>query len=261
MSGRRPIALVTGASNGIGASFCVLLASAGYDLVMVARGVDALESLAARIRQAHRVEVEVLAADLGEPGSLARVEQRTSSDDRPIDLLVNNAGVASGGAFVDLPLDGEAAQVDLNITAVVRLSHAVLPGLVARRTGGVINVASLGGFQPAPLNATYSATKAFVLSFTEAIHEEVSGAGVSVTCLCPGFTRTGFQERSGLNASGMPDMVWQTADQVTAAAWAGWRRNQAVVVPGAINKASAELIRVLPRSVVRKMAKRVAERF
>jgi short-subunit dehydrogenase len=255
------VALVTGASNGIGASFAVLLATAGYDLVLVARGADALEELATRIRRDHQVDVEVMAADLGMTGPLALVEERLSSTDRPVDLLVNNAGVASGGAFVELPVGGETAQVDLNITAVVRLTHAVLPGLVERGSGGVINVASLGGFQPAPLNATYSATKAFVLSFTEAIHEEVAGAGVSVTCLCPGFTRTGFQERSGLNASGMPDMVWQTADQVTAAAWAGWRRNQAVVVPGAINKASAELVRVLPRSVVRKMAKRVAERF
>ena len=153
------------------------------------------------------------------------VEARAASVDHPIELLVNNAGVGSAGAFIDLPIDGEVAQVDLNVTALVRLTHAVLPGLVGRGRGGIINVSSLGGFQPAPLNATYSATKAFVLSFTEAVHEEVLASGVRVSCLCPGFTHTGFQARSGMSAPGIPEFAWQTSDQVAEAGWAGWQQN------------------------------------
>jgi short-subunit dehydrogenase len=130
--------------------------------------------------------------------------------------------------------------------------------MVARGSGGIINVSSLGGFQPAPLNATYSATKAFVLSFTEAVHEEVLAEGVRVSCLCPGFTRTGFQARSGMTAPGIPDFAWQTSDQVAEAGWAGWQQNRAVVVPGSLNKVTAATVRFLPRVAVRKMAKRVA---
>jgi short-subunit dehydrogenase len=258
MSGR-PAALVTGASNGIGASFVRLLGGAGYDLVMVARGAPALERVADEVRHQHDVATEVIAADLADQEQLAVVEARAASVDDPIELLVNNAGVGSAGAFIDLPIDGEVAQVDLNITALVRLTHAVLPGMVGRGRGGIINVSSLGGFQPAPLNATYSATKAFVLSFTEAVHEEVLGSGVQVSCLCPGFTRTGFQERSGMSAPGIPEFAWQSADQVAEAGWAGWQQNRAVVVPGALNKATVGMVRVLPRVAVRKMAKRVAD--
>jgi hypothetical protein len=252
------VALVTGASNGIGASFTRLLARNGFDLVMVARGEPALQRLAEEIRADHRMEAEVIVADLGEPDQLAVVKARVASDDAPVELLVNNAGVGSAGAFVDLPVDGESAQVDLNITALVRLTHAALPGMVARGSGGIINVSSLGGFQPAPLNATYSATKAFVLSFTEAVHEEVLAEGVRVSCLCPGFTRTGFQARSGMTAPGIPDFAWQTSDQVAEAGWAGWQQNRAVVVPGSLNKVTAATVRFLPRVAVRKMAKRVA---
>jgi short-subunit dehydrogenase len=252
------VALVTGASNGIGASFTRLLARNGFDLVMVARGEPALQRLAEEIRADYRMEAEVIVADLGEPDQLAVVKARVASDDAPVELLVNNAGVGSAGAFVDLPVDGESAQVDLNITALVRLTHAALPGMVARGSGGIINVSSLGGFQPAPLNATYSATKAFVLSFTEAVHEEVLAEGVRVSCLCPGFTRTGFQARSGMTAPGIPDFAWQTSDQVAEAGWAGWQQNRAVVVPGSLNKVTAATVRFLPRVAVRKMAKRVA---
>jgi short-subunit dehydrogenase len=253
--------MVTGASSGIGASFTRLLAGAGYDLVVVARTGDALDQLARQVHADQGTDVEVMVADLGNPRSLADVEARAASPSRPVDVLVNSAGVGSGGRFCDLPVDGESAQIELNINATVRLTRAALPGMVDRGTGGVINLGSLGSFQPAPLNATYSATKAFVLSFTEAVHEEVLATGVKVSCLCPGFTRTGFQERSGLEAAAMPDFVWQEPDDVAAAGWAGWQRNQAVVVPGALNRATAGLVRFLPRAVVRKMAMRVAGTF
>jgi hypothetical protein len=133
--------------------------------------------------------------------------------------------------------------------------------MIDRGHGGILNVASLGGLQPAPWNATYAATKAFVLSFTEAIHEEVLRSGVKVTCLCPGFTHTGFQAQSGMEAASVPERMWMSAADVAAAGWNGWTSNRAIVVPGAVNKAGAGLVRLLPRSVVRKMAKRVADRL
>jgi uncharacterized protein len=257
----RPVGLVTGGSNGIGEALAHELAAAGHDLVLVARGESGLRRVGGEIAEAHGVDVEIVAADLADPADLAVVEGRLSSLGAPVEVLVNNAGVGSVGSFASLPVEGEVAQLDLNVTALVRLTHAALPSMIDRGHGGVINVASLGAFQPAPLNATYSATKAFVLSFTEAIHEEVLRAGVKVTCLCPGFTRTGFQSRSGMEASSMPERMWMSAGDVAAAGWNGWMSNRAVVVPGAFNKAGAELVRVLPRSAVRKLAKRVADRI
>jgi short-subunit dehydrogenase len=255
------VGLVTGGSNGIGEALAHQMAAAGHDLVLVARGEAGLRRVGGEIAEAHGVDVEILAADLSDPDELATVESRLSSADAPVELLVNNAGVGSVGSFASLPLEGEIAQLDTNVGALVRLTHSALPLMIDRGHGGVLNVASLGAFQPAPLNATYAATKAFVLSFTEAIHEEVLRSGVRVTCLCPGFTRTGFQARSGMEAAAVPERLWMSAADVAAAGWSGWDANRAVVVPGAVNKAGAGLARVLPRSVVRKMAKRVADSF
>ena len=257
----RPVALVTGASSGIGGSIARVAAREGYDLVVVARSEEALTQLAVEVCRHHGVDTEVLVADLADPEGIGAVERRLAQADRPVDVLVNNAGVGSGGAFVELDIDGEVAQIDLNVTALVRLTHAALPGMVARQKGGIINVGSLGSFQPAAYNATYSATKAFVLSFTEAVHEEVRSSGVRVSCLCPGFTHTGFQATSGMYGSSLPDVVWQTASQVAEAAWSGLERNQAVVVPGVVNKATVVGVRLLPRSIVRKVSGYVAKRL
>jgi len=249
---------VTGASSGIGESIARVAARDGHDLVLVARGADALARLADDLARDHGVSAETLPADLADADGLASVAARLGDRERPVEIVVNNAGRGTGGPFAELPVEGELAQIDLNVTALVRLTHAALAVMVPRRHGGVLNVASLGGFQPAPFNATYSATKAFVLSFTEAVHEEVRTAGVHVSCLCPGFTRTGFQAASGLDASGLPDYLWQSADEVAEAAWYGLGRNQAVVVPGAVNKATATGVRFLPRVAVRRLAGRIA---
>ena len=163
--------------------------------MLVARGADALTRLADDLARDHGVSAETLPADLGDADGLASVAEHLGDPERPVEIVVNNAGRGTGGPFVELPVGGELAQVDLNVTALVRLTHAALAAMVPRRHGGVLNVASLGGFQPAPFNATYSATKAFVLSFSEAVREEVRTAGVHVSCLCPGFTRTGFRRR------------------------------------------------------------------
>ena len=226
-------ALVTGASSGIGAEMARLLAAHGVGrLVLVARRVDRLDQLTAELREAHGTEVELLPADLAEPGPLAVVEARLADADRPIDLLVNNAGLGTLGPLHSLPADGEEREIRVNVVALVRLTRAALPGLLERARGGVLNVSSMASYQPAPGTATYGASKAFVTSFTEAVHEEVRGSGVSITALCPGFTRTEFQERSEWSGQdGLPGVAWLTADQVARASLDGARAGRARVVP------------------------------
>ena len=250
----RPLALVTGASSGIGEAFARELASRGHDLILVARGADALKTLAAELSDQREVEAEVLPADLRDPAGLAAVESRVGATERPVDVLVNNAGFGSGGSFVDLPVEGEVGQVELNVAALLRLTHAALRQMVPRGAGGILNVASVGGFQPAPGNATYSATKAFVLSFTEAVHDEVVRDGVRVTCLCPGFTRTAFQDRAGLEAAAVPGFLWSDPASVARAGLKALQRNKAVCIPGLVNKGAPGLVRLLPRAAVRRIA-------
>jgi short-subunit dehydrogenase len=253
----RPTALVTGASSGIGLEFARQLAANGHDLVVVARDEGRLKELAAEVS----TEVEVLRADLTDPTDLAAVEARLSDASRPVDVLVNNAGFGTMGPFAQLPVEAEEREIRLNVIALVRLTRSVLPGMLERRRGGVLNVSSIGGFQPGPFNATYSATKAFVSSFTEAVHEEVRGTGVHVTALCPGLTRTGFQETSGATASTMPGFLWQTSEQVVKVALRDLGRNHAMSVPGMQNKGAAFLVRLVPRGVVRRMSAGVGRRL
>ncbi len=192
-------ALVTGASSGIGASCARLLAAAGTELVLVARRLDRLTEVAARLSAEHKVNVEVLAADLAEPRARAPVEARLADRARPVELLVNNAGFGTSGPFAGQPVRSAESQIQLNVVALTRLAHAALPGMLERGHGGILNVSSMAGFLLAPGSATYSATKAFVTSFSESLHAEVRKRGVHVTALCPGFTRTGVPcgERGG----------------------------------------------------------------
>ena len=252
----RPIALVSGASAGIGTVFAQRLADDGFDLVLVARDRERLEKLAAELP----TEAEVLAADLTDPDDLARVEARCADRDRPLDLLVNNAGFGTAGAFTELPVDTEDREVRLNVLAVVRLTHAALQVMVERGRGGVINVSSLAGYQPGPYNATYAATKAFVTSFGHALHEEVKGKGVTVTTVCPGFTRTEFQERAGLRSEGGPEFLWQGPEPVVDTALRDHRRRAAVSIPGLHNRLAAAFSSTLPATVTRKLAALVMTR-
>ena len=183
----RPVALVTGASAGIGRAFATTLARNGHDLVVVARDTARLDALAKELEAAHGTTTEVLTADLSHGADVATVEARLADSARPIDLLVNNAGFGTMGRFHELPIRGEISEIGLNVVAVTRLTHAALPGMVERGCGGVINVSSIAGVQPTPLNATYGATKAFVTSLSEAIHEELKGTGVNCMVLCPGL--------------------------------------------------------------------------
>lgn len=260
MSKANPVALVTGASSGIGEAFAHALAGRGDDLVVVARNEARLEQLAESLEKEHDIEVEVLTADLASPKGCDVVEARLASADPPVDLLVNNAGIGTYGRFAGLPGETESREVRLNVLAVVQLTHAALPGMIERGRGGVINVSSLAGHQPTPLNATYGATKAFVTSFSHALHEEVRGTGVNVMVLCPGFTRTEFQERAGIDSASVPSFMWQSAEAVVAAALQAYERGRAVCIPGPLNQASAVFSSALPAGITRRVAAAVVSR-
>ncbi len=240
-------ALVTGASSGIGKEIARQLAVDGTELVVVARDEQRLDELAAEVA----VHCEVLVADLADPTELSYVEDRLRDVSSPIDLLVNNAGFGHQGAFHELDLEREAAVVDVNVVAVHRLAHVAAVTMAAAGRGGILNVSSMSGFMAAPGSATYAATKAFVTSLSEAIHAELRPSGVHVTALCPGFTRTEFQDRADYDTSNLPGFLWQNADEVAAAGLRGVAANRAVVVPGAKNKVGAGVINVLPGSVRR----------
>ncbi len=262
MTAKRPAspgtALVTGASSGIGEEFARQLGRRGYDIILVARRKDRLDGLAATLSALHDVGVEVIQADLTSARDLAVVEKRLSAGD--IDLLVNNAGVGSVGEFATLPLEREVEQVDLNVLALLRLTHAALPSMVAHKRGAIINVASMAGFQPVPYNATYAATKAFVLNFSQALHEEVKPHHITVTCLCPGPVRTEFQQVAGINGRRMRGrallryMARTNAHDVVVAALRAVKAGRAVAIPGAVNAAIVETAQAAPRFLVRRLA-------
>jgi short-subunit dehydrogenase len=253
MSNRRT-AVVTGASSGIGTAFARLLAQRGYDLVVVARRTDRLEQLAKELDTAYGVSVEVLPADLGTAEGIAAVEQRLADDTRPVDIHINNAGFGTAGPFADLDVAREEEMIRVNVVAVVRLTHAALGGMLARGRGGILNVASTAGFQPMPGWATYAATKAFVNRFTEAVSAEVRPAGVTVTTLCPGFTRTEFQERAEFGDEVVPGFLWQTPEEVAAAALRALDKRRVYAVPGFSYKALEVMTGIAPKAVVRKVA-------
>jgi short-subunit dehydrogenase len=246
----RPLALVTGASSGIGEAFARSLAARGHDLVVVARSAGALEALAASLA----VDVEVLAADLADDEALALVEARLRSDDRPVDLLVNNAGFGTTGKFAELPIEEEDREIRLNVLALTRLTGAAVPGMVARGRGGVLNVASIAAFQPTPGTATYGGTKAYVLSFTQALREELRGTGVKALVLCPGFTKTEFQTTANYEVKGLAARFWQTAEEVVDVALAALERDAGLCVPGWQNKVAAGATHLTPRRLLPRVA-------
>jgi uncharacterized protein len=260
MSTMRPVALVTGASTGIGRAFALRLADRGHDLVLVARDTARLDALAKELGESYNAAAEVLSADLSDPDALALVETRITDPAQPIDLLVNNAGYGTAGRFVELPIEGEVGEIELNVVALVRLTHAALGAMVERGDGGVINVASIGGFQPTPGNATYCATKAFVISFSEAIHEELKGTGVKCMVLSPGFTRTNFQTRAGIDSSDVPGFLWQEPATVADLALRAYDRGRAACVPGTLNSMTAAFSAMAPTTVSRKIAAGVVKR-
>ncbi|GGM08356.1 SDR family NAD(P)-dependent oxidoreductase [Nakamurella endophytica] len=248
-----PTALVTGASSGIGAAFARRLAAAGHHLVLVARDAARLEDARGPLRAQGAPDVEVLAADLTDPAQLQAVQERLADPGRPVDLLVNNAGLAVGHDFLDAPPAELQHQIDLNVTAVTLLARAALPGMVARGHGGVINVASVAGLIPGR-GTTYAGSKAFVVALTEGLTTPLRGTGVRVQALCPGFVRTEFHRRAGIDMSRAPGWVYVDVDTVVRTSLADLRANRPVSVPGPLYRTLVGAVRVLPRGLVRRVA-------
>lgn len=236
------------------------LVAQGTDVVAVARDTGRLEDLAKEMA-ASPGQIEILGADLADPSQRARVEARLVDAERPIDLLINNAGFGTYGTFAQLPVDEEEREIEVNVVALVRLSHAALGAMQARGRGTILNVSSVAGLQSTPGNATYGATKAFVTSFTEALHEESRGTGVSVTAVLPGFTRTEFQTRAGIEGRKIPDFAWQNAEDCAAQALDAARSGKAFFVPGMVNKALVTLTAPIPRGLMRRITSRMARRI
>lgn len=244
-------ALITGASSGIGEAFGRALARKGYDLVLVARRRDRMKKLAADVATANGVAAEIIEADLALPDGVGQVEQRLLQGD--ISMLVNCAGFGTRGEFASLPEERELEEIDVNVRALTRLSHAALETMVPAHRGTIINVASTGAFQPVPYMATYAATKAYVLSFSEALHEEAKPHGVTVTCVCPGAVRTEFQQVAGVDDRALR-LGWTSPEKVVNMTLRAASRGKAVVVPGGLNQATALSNRFVPRFVTRRIA-------
>ena len=250
-------ALITGASSGIGWELARLFAADKTNLVLVARRQDKLDQVAAELRRDHGVQVQVLAKDLADPQSPQAIFDALAAENVTVDILVNNAGFGAVGSVADLPMEKQMEMVQVNVTALTHLTRLFLPGMIQRRSGGIFNVGSTAGFQPGPYMAVYYATKAYVLSFTEALAEEVIGTGVQVTCLAPGPTATGFAATAHLENKLLFRLGTVDARTVAQAGYRGFRRGKVLVIPGLRNKLGALAVRFVPRAWVRKVTKRL----
>lgn len=255
-------ALITGASSGIGATFAEVLAERGHDLILVARSKDKLDALAAKISAEHSCKVTVIAADLGLSNSGSALAQKVASLKLSVDLLINNAGFGSAGVFARQAPQRDAEMIALNCASVVDLAHAFLPAMIERGHGGILNVASMAGFQPMPFMAVYGASKAFVLSFSEGLWAELRGSGIKITALCPGPVDTPFFEATGTPGlrNSVPKPFMMQVRPVVETALADLEAGRPVCVPGSSNKALTLLPRLLPRSFMAKMSARVMGR-
>lgn len=243
------VALVTGASAGLGVEFARQLSKQGHRLVLAARRKERLDELAKELGNARTVAI-----DLSDRDAAARLIADVETHGETVDLLVNNAGFGLIGPFAELEPDRLRQMIDLNVSTLTDLCRAVAPAMIERSSGAILNVASTAAFQPGPKMAVYFATKAYVLSLTEALHEELAPRGIRVTCLCPGPTRTEFGDVAGFGGNGLFDKVAMNSAEVVEAGLAGLDKNKAVVIPGVVNKLTANSGRFAPRFLVRKIA-------
>jgi short-subunit dehydrogenase len=253
--------LITGASSGIGADLARQLAERGYNLTLTARRRERLEELADELRDAHDVHVDIEPCDLGDEGERKRLITKLQKGERELVGVCNNAGFGNLGRFLNTELEKELNVVKLNVEAVHHLTGAFLPRMVEQGTGAMLNVASTAAFQPLPGFATYAASKAFVHSFSEALHSEVSGSGVSVTSLCPGFTKTEFEQAAGAEdeAQKLPGFTWMESADVARQGIEGMIAGKRSVVPGMINKVTSTSGRFMPRTVLLPLIDRVSK--
>lgn len=250
--GQGQTALVTGASAGIGVDLAECFARDGYDLILSARSEGALQEVAARLAQAHGVKAHVVAQDLGAIGGGSALANAIKGNGLEVDVVVNNAGYGHAGALTSSDLPTQLGMIDLNVRALVELTYLYWDRMLANKRGGVLNVASTAAFQPGPLMANYYASKAYVLSFSEALWEEARGAGVHVSCLCPGPTVSKFRERAGTGKTRLAKNAGaaMASAPVARMGYEGWKRNQRVVVTGARNAFQAGMVKYLPREML-----------
>ncbi|MGP3925237.1 SDR family NAD(P)-dependent oxidoreductase [Streptomyces sp. 8N616] len=250
-------AMVTGASSGIGEGFARRLAQEGVNLVLVARRGDLLKQLADELESQHHIQVKVMPLDLTDESQISAAEERLSDPERPIELLVNNAGSSGSGRFAELPLEREVHTATLNALVPLRLSHACLPGMISRGAGGIINVSSLAALLPKPGSATYAASKAFLSSLSESLAMEAGRHGVHITTVHTGLTRSEFHAAAGVSTDTLPKISWLTPDQVARAGLEAVAAGQPATVPGMSYRIRMPLMRAMPRSIVRAIMRRV----
>ncbi|HST37191.1 MAG TPA: SDR family oxidoreductase [Allosphingosinicella sp.] len=244
----RPVTLITGASAGLGAEFARQCSKRGEALALAARRRDRMEAL----KGALSGEVHVFEADLSKEGAAAALLAEIEAEGLAVDTLINNAGFGLAGKFETLPGDRQSEMIDLNVRTLVELCHAVLPGMRVRGTGAILNIASTAAFQAGPNMAVYYASKAFVLSFTEALHHELKGSGIRVSCLCPGPTESEFSTVSGSKSPTL-ERIKVPAEPVVRAGLAGLDKGKAIVIPGLPNKLTTQINRIMPRAAMRRI--------
>lgn len=254
--GRGKTALITGASGGIGLELASCFGADGYDLVLVARSADALTKAASDLSRAHGIKAIAVPSDLGRPGAAKALKTELDGKNIGVDVLVNNAGFGLLGAFHELDGDEELRLVDLNVRALTDLTRTFLPGMVARKKGGILNIASTASFQPGPFMAAYYASKAYVLSLSEALSEELRGTGVTVTAVCPGPVTTGFQDRAKMHhVKLLKAMTPMTARKCARIAYRAFRQGKRVKIPGLMNRIAARSSAFTPRPILLKLVR------
>jgi uncharacterized protein len=252
-------ALITGASGGIGLELAKVFAREKWDLVLVARSAAKLEQAASGLSKEHGVRCHAISQDLSRRDSSEALFAETSARSLRIDALVNNAGIGTFGPFAETDLAGQTDMLEINVMSLTRLTRLFLTSMLARRQGYVLNVASTAAFQPGPLMAVYYASKAYVLHFSEALNDELRGSGVSVSALCPGATRTDFQERAQMTRSKLFNQNVMHSEAVARAGYEGMMRGKSVIVPGVVNKIVANSARFTPRGLMTRVVRRVQE--
>jgi uncharacterized protein len=253
-------ALITGASGGIGYELALLFARDGYDCILVARSEDRLKELAARLENEYRVKTLVIARDLSRPNAVDEIYEEVTAASMPVDALANNAGFPVFGLFVETDLQTELEMLQVNVVALTALTKLFLKGMVERHSGRILNLASTAAFEPGPLMAVYYASKAYVLSFSEALANELRGTGVTATALCPGPTRTGFQKRGVMEDSRLVQGQIADAGSVALAGYRGLMAGKTIVIPGFSNKLIPWVVRLSPRGVVTRVVRRMQDR-
>ena len=249
--------LITGASSGIGLELAKCFAAEGCRLVLVSRKGIALEALASELRKTHKIQAQVVTTDLAQPEAPTRLLTHLQSAGLKVDVLVNNAGFGAQGKFAVLPLERQLEMLQVNITSLTHLTRLLLPSMIERRRGGILNVASTAAFQPGPGMAVYYASKAYVLSFSEALAEEMRGTGVTVTAVCPGPTATNFGKAADMHTLGMVQHISMTSEAVAQLGHRAFRRGSVVAVTGFRNQLPTVLVRLFPRAFVRKVTRRL----